>query len=181
VQKETHHHQSFIPAPTASSSSSSSSSSPVIRKSVSGGQPVQSKIPVQNVKFAEGDEEKFKTAQKAVHESKDEFPWVVVSYSAKDTLSFVGGGSGVDNLISALPAETNLAHYGLIRVDLSDGKSHTQRMVSLSYTNDAIPPLKKADASTKSGAISAILGTSHAKLDISKVSDLTEAVVKAAK
>jgi len=66
-------------------------------------------------------------------------------------------------------------------VDLSDGKSHTQKIVYLSYTNEAIPPMKKADASTKSGAISNVLGTHHAKLESSKVSDFTEAAIKSAK
>jgi hypothetical protein len=175
-------HQSFIPP--SSSSSSSSTSMPVTRAkggSVSTGQPVQSKIPPQNIKWTEGDEEKFKSARSHIHESKDEYPWVVVSYCAKDTLAFVGSGNGVNDLVAALPAQTVFPHYGLVRVNLTDGKSHTTRIVYLSYTNEDIPPLKKADASTKNGAITALLGTHHAKLDFSKPSELDENAIKSAK
>jgi len=176
-KEEKNPHQSFIPQPTSSSSTHSTNTP--IRKSVSGGQPVQSKIPPQSVKFVEGDEEKFKSALKSVHENKE--GWVVVSYSAKDTLSFVGGGVGFDSLRAALPEETQVPFYGVARVDLSDGKSHTQRFVYLNYTNEAIPPMKKADASTKSGAIMGSLGTTHAKLEISKPSDATDEAIKGAK
>jgi len=180
VQKEDKNtHQSFIPAST--SSSSTSTSAPVIRKSVSGGQPVQTKIPTQSVKFVEGDEERFRGALKALHESKDELPWVVVAYSAKDTLAFVNGGAGGDSLRASFPDDAVFPFYGLVRVDLSDGKSHTQKIVYVSYTNEAIPPMKKADASTKSGAISVVLGTCHAKIEGSKPADFTDAAIKSAK
>jgi len=177
-KEEKNPHQSFIPASSSSSSSTHTTNTP-IRKSVSGGQPVQSKIPPQSVKFVEGHEEQFKSALKAVHENKE--GWVVVSYSAKDTLSFVGGGVGFDALRAALPSETNVPFYGIARVDLSDGKSHTQKLVYLNYTHEAIPPMKKADASTKSGAIMASLGTTHAKLEISKPEDATDDAIKGAK
>jgi len=175
-KEEKNPHQSFIPQ---SSSSTPTHTPAPVRKSVSGGQPVQTKIPPQSVKFVEGDEEKFKNALKAVHENKE--GWVVVSYTAKDTLSFVGGGVGFDALRAALPEETQVPFYGVARVDLSDGKSHTQRFVYLNYTNEAIPPMKKADASTKSGAIMGSLGTTHAKLEISKPSDATDDAIKGAK
>jgi len=180
VHKDDKPHQSFIPA----SNTPKETHAPIARakgNSVSGGQSLQSKIPVQSVKFVEGDEEKFKAGQKHVQESKGENPWVIVSYSAKDSLTFIGSGDGVDALIEALPAETQIPHYGLVRVNLSDGKSHTQRIVLLSYTNDAIPPMKKADASTKSGAISNLLGTIHAKLDVSKKDEVTLVAIKSAK
>jgi hypothetical protein len=172
--------QSFVPKPAAENKEHVV----VTRapgKSIGGGQSMSSKIPQQSVKFAEGEEEKFKAGQKNVHESKEELPWVVVAYSAKDTLTFVAEGAGVDSLVAALPEDATFPYYGLVRVDLTDGKSKTVRIVYLNYTNQNIPPLKKADASTKSGAISTHLGTSHANLAFSKPSELSVDAIKSAK
>jgi len=120
--------QSFIPQSTASTTPSTHTTRPK-GASVSGGTTVQSKIPTQSIKFTEGDEEKLKNAQKALHETKDEFPWLVVSYSSKDTLTFVASGAGVDGLVAALDAEAVVPYYGIVRLDLSDGKSHTKKQI----------------------------------------------------
>jgi len=177
-KQETPH--SFVPKPSAENKEHVVVTR-ATGKSIGGGQAVSSKIPQQSVKFAEGEEDKFKTGLKAVHDNKEELPWVVVAYSAKDTLTFVAEGAGVDSLVAALPEDATYPFYGLVRVDLTDGKSKTVRLVYLSYTNQNIPPLKKADASTKSGAISVHLGTSHAKLDFSKPSEITVEAIKGAK
>jgi len=169
--------QSFIPASTAAPTTHTTRPK---GQSVSGGQTVQSKIPTQSIKFTEGDEEKLKNAQKALHETKDEFPWFVVSYLS-NTLTFVASGAGVDGLVAALDPEAQVPFYGLVRLDLSDGKSHTKKQILISYTNDAIPPLKKADATTKLGAITGALGTSHGSLSVNKPSDISESAIKSAK
>jgi hypothetical protein len=171
--------QSFIPAPTASTTTHANTRPK--GTSVSGGQTVQSKIPTQTIKFTEGDEEKLKSAQKNLHETKDEFPWLVVSYSSKDTLTFVASGAGVDGLVAALDPEAQIPFYGLVRLDLSDGKSHTKKQILISYTNDSIPPLKKADATTKLGAITSALGTNHGSLSVTKPSDISESAIRTAK
>jgi len=119
--------------------------------------------------------------KKNLYETKDEFPWFVVSYSSKDTLTFVASGSGVDGLVAALDAEAVIPYYGLIRLDLSDGKSHTKKQILVSYTHDSIPPLKKADATTKLGAITSALGTSHGSLSVNKPSDISESAIRSAK
>jgi len=184
VHKDEKPPQSFIPQASSSSSSSSSTSSSTRPKgssmSTHGGQTVQSKIPTQSIKFPDGDEDKLKAAQKNLHETKDEFPWFVVSYLS-NTLTFVGSGAGIDSLVSALDAEAQVPYYGLVRLDLSDGKSHTKKQILISYTNDAIPPLKKADATTKLGAISAALGTSHGSLSVTKPGDISESAIRSAK
>jgi len=56
-----------------------------------------------------------------------------------------------------------------------------KKIILVSYTNDSIPPLKKADATTKLGAIVSALGTSHGSLSVSKPADITESAIKAAK
>jgi len=181
VHKSEDKPQSFIPQSTPAPSTTTPHTSRPKGHSVSGGTTVQSKIPTQSIKYTEGDEEKLKAAQKHLYETKDEFPWFVVSYSSKDTLTFVGSGAGIDSLVAALDHEAQIPYYGLVRLDLSDGKSHTKKIILVSYTNDAIPPLKKADASTKLGAISTALGTSHASLPVSKPAEVTENAIRSAK
>jgi len=172
--------QSFIPQSTSTTTTPAPHTRPK-GASVSGGTTVSSKLPTQTIKFTEGDEEKLKNAQKTLHETKDEFPWFVVSYSSKDTLTFVASGAGVDGLVAALDAEATIPYYGLVRLDLSDGKSHTKKQILVSYTHDSIPPLKKADASTKFGAITTALGTYHCSLSVTKPGDISESAIRSAK
>jgi len=56
-----------------------------------------------------------------------------------------------------------------------------KKQILISYTNEKIQPLKKADATTKLGAITSALGTSHGSLSVSTPSEINESAIKSAK
>ncbi len=58
-----------------------------------------------------------------------------------------------------------------------DGKSKTTKFIYIKSIPDSVKPMKKAEITTRAGAIEKVFGQFHVQFDISKTTDITEQAV----
>jgi len=127
------------------------------------------------IKFADGTA--VTDALKEIRDDKKETNWVVANYADKDTLAFAGSGNdGFNGMIGKISDDG--ISFGLLRVtEMIDGKSKTTKFVFVKSIPPTIKPMKKAEITTRAGAIEKVFGQSHVVFDISQKTEITEGIV----
>jgi hypothetical protein len=115
-------------------------------------------------------------ALKEVRDDKKDTNWVVAHYTDRDTLSFAGSGSdGFAGMMAKIADD--VISFGLLRVVEQIDKSKTTKFVYVKSIPDTVKPMKRAEITTRAGAIEKVFGQAHVAFDISKKSELTEQMV----
>jgi len=122
------------------------------------------------------DEEAFKNAMKLIRNDKENIDWLLASYIKKDTLSLLGTGTGGVGELSEKFEEDNV-NFGIVRVTDVIDKSKTVKFAYIKWQPDGIKPMKKAEISTRKGAIDAIFAPYHVDLYVSKKEELSQEVI----
>jgi len=119
------------------------------------------------------DEGKFNEALKSVRKEKGEIDWLLLSYSATDTLSLVAqGADGGEGLLAAF--EPDNINFGYLRVtDVIDNKSNTIKFVLLRWCPETVKPMKRAELTTRSGLVDKIFQPFHVAFDFSTKGEVT--------
>jgi len=123
------------------------------------------------------DEKAFKEGLVLLRNGTDGTNWFLGRYSKKDTLEFVGVGTGgADELAQKL--NKGFFEFGLVRVvDVVD-KSSTVKYVYVEWIGEDVPAMTKGYISSKKSEIQHIFEPFTLKLDVSDASDLTQAGVE---
>jgi len=106
--------------------------------------------------------------------------WCLFTYSesAKNTLDFVGKGSGgLDELKSRL--DESKIFYGLLRVTDKIDNSLTVKFVFIVWCGEKVPFVQKGKMTTHKGSITTLIGQSHVALNCSNLSEITEEIIMA--
>lgn len=121
-------------------------------------------------------EEELKKAIAEVRNRESDKKWVTLSYTAKNTLSLLGTGTGgIDEMVATFEESNN--NFGLLRVIEQIDKSMTVKFVYFKWQPDSVPPMQKAQLSVLSGTISALFEPFHVDFFISNKSDISQQIV----
>jgi len=123
------------------------------------------------------EEQQFKDALKAVKTDKSETDWVLLSYTAKDTLSLVGSGGGGVTALSDKLDEENCC-FGLVRVTELIDKSVTTKFVFIKFQPETMNGMKKAQIGVKDGTIKGLFQPFHVDFQIQSKKEISEEIVK---
>jgi len=125
-----------------------------------------------------GDEEKAKTEFAAVRSNDNPQNWLLFTYSdsAKNTLDFVGSGTGgVEELKTHL--NDNKACYGFVRVTDKIDNSVTVKFVFIVWCGEKVPFVKKAQITTHKGSVTKIFGQYHNDIHASNLDEINEGII----
>jgi len=166
-------------APSDAPAAAEEAPKPVEQKKVAP-KPVTSKPMVSSsgsagIKFADGTA--LTDALKELRDDKKETNWVVGNYADKDTLALGGSGSdGFAGMIAKISDDG--ISFGLLRVtEMIDGKSKTTKFVYVKSTPQTVKPMKRAEITTRAGAIGQVFGQTHVVFDISQKSEISEEII----
>jgi hypothetical protein len=121
------------------------------------------------------DEEELKSALKEVHTSGAD--WALVAYTGKNTLDLVAkGAGGLSELLDKLQADA--INFALLRLTERVDQSLTTKFVYIKWQPEAVSYMRKAEVSTKKGAIDDLFRPFHIDIFTSSKDDLSEAAIR---
>jgi hypothetical protein len=125
-----------------------------------------------------GDEERAKQAFSEVRSNENSANWLLFTYSdtSKNTLDFVGSGSGgVEELKTHLKEDRT--SYGLVRVTDKIDNSVTVKFVLIVWVGEKVPFVKKAQVTTHKGSVSKLFGQYHNDIHANLLDEISESLV----
>jgi len=125
-----------------------------------------------------GDEERAKQAFADVRSNDNPANWLLFTYSdsSKNTLDFIGSGSGgVEELKPHL--EVTKASYGLVRVTDKIDNSVTVKFVFIMWCGEKMPFVKKAQVTTHKGSVTKLFGQYHNDIHASELSEIGQDII----
>jgi hypothetical protein len=118
------------------------------------------------------DEADLKAKIAAVRLDSDPTDYLIIGYKDIKTLTVLGSGSGLDELVSSLKGD--IAQFALFRARITiDGKSHQYRFGLVNLVPNKVKPTDKAKISTHKGFIAGLLSPYHNEFLIQTPEDFT--------
>lgn len=128
------------------------------------------------VNFADGEENRLKSAINAVQDDGSETHWVLACLGTGNTVEMIDEGEGgYDEFKHKIREDT--VNFGVLRVTDKIDRSVTVKFVYILFVPEDMPPMRRARFGTMSGAVQDLFRPVHVDLTISSVNELTHSDV----